>query len=76
MNMDQDLSLTNMSKNKKYLHSYTPKDIASIMDELIQQIQTPDGNKFQSSHVIEDTIFLRVGPQSFIITITEKDRLS
>lgn len=65
-----------MSKNKKYLHRYTPKDIASILDELIQQIQTPDGNKFQSSHVIEDSIFLRIGPQSFVITISDKDNLS
>lgn len=76
MNTVLDLFHTNMSKNKKYLHRYTPKDIASILDELIQQIQTPDGNKFQSSHVIEDSIFLRIGPQSFVITISDKDKLS
>jgi hypothetical protein len=74
--MDQDLYPTNMSKSKKFLHCYSAKDIASILDELIQQIQTPDGNKFQSSHVMDNTVYLKVGPQTFIINISEKNSLS
>lgn len=61
---------------KKYLQKYSSKDIASIINELIESIQTPDGNVFKASHVLEDTILIKVGPQTFIINISEKGKLS
>jgi hypothetical protein len=63
-------------KPKKFIHKYVASDIATVINEYILSLQTPEGENFKSVHILENTVMVRISGQTFIINIEEKDRLS
>lgn len=62
--------------SKKFIQHYKATDIAQIINDFITQLQSTDGDNFKSLHVLSDTVIVKIANQSFIITVTEKDKLS
>lgn len=62
--------------SKKFIHKYYSKDIAQIINDFILNLQSPEGENFKSVHILEDTVMIRIANQTFIISVTEKDKLS
>ena len=62
--------------SKKFIHKYYAKDIAQIINDFILNLQSPEGENFKSVHILEDTVMIRIANQTFIISVTEKDKLS
>ena len=63
-------------KKNKFMHKYYAKDIAQVMNDFLLSLQSPEGENFKSVHFLEDTVIVKIANQSFIITVTEKDKLS
>ena len=57
---------------KKFLTSYVESDIATILNEYISTLQSPEGAKFSVKHVDEGTLIVSCANQVFVINIIEK----
>jgi hypothetical protein len=51
-------------------------DIATVIADYFEQIQSPDGHLFKASHIVDDVLVIKINNQSFIINISEKSKLS
>lgn len=60
-----------MKKNKTHVF-YVESDLATIIDEYMAKLETPDGKRFKSLHSLPNTVMVKVGNQTFIISITDK----
>jgi hypothetical protein len=63
-------------KKTKFIHKYYAKDLAQVINDFMLSLQSPEGENFKAVHFLEDTVMIKIANQTFIITITEKDRLS
>lgn len=60
-----------MKKNKAHVF-YVESDLAAIIDEYMAKLESPDGKRFKSLHSLPNTVMVKVGNQTFIISITDK----
>lgn len=60
-----------MKKNKAHVF-YVESDLAYIIDEYMAKLESPDGKRFKSLHSLPNTVMVKVGNQTFIISITDK----
>jgi hypothetical protein len=66
-----------MAKKKAIVvQRYSETDLIGVIYQHFESIQSPEGAHFNPYQVTNDTLILNIGTQSFIITITEKERLS
>ena len=66
-----------MSKSKnKIVTRYAESDLATLINDRMLEVQSPEGMMFKSLHVYESVVYVRIGNQKFIITVTSEDRLS
>jgi hypothetical protein len=65
-----------MKKPTKILHRFKVSDIATVIADYFEQIQSPDGHLFKASHIVDDVLVIKINNQSFIINISEKSKLS
>jgi hypothetical protein len=65
-----------MAKHQRVLHRFKISDISQVLIDYLDSLQSPDGSKFVTHQVLDDTIVVRIANQSFIISISEKDGLS
>lgn len=62
--------------NKKVRTSYNVEDIASVITDVFIQLESPEGEKFKCVHILNDTVMIRITDKTFIINVSEKDKLS
>lgn len=66
-----------MSKSKnKFITRYSESDLATLITDQMLNVQTPEGAAFKSLHTLPNVVAVRVGNQTFLISITEKKNLS
>ena len=61
-----------MKQKKKFITSYLESDLATILNEYISTLQSPEGAKFTVKHVDEGTLLVTCANQTFIINIMNK----
>lgn len=61
---------------KKYVTKYDPEDIAEIINNLFTQVESPEGERFKTVHILKDTVMIAIQNKTFIINIVEKSKLS
>lgn len=66
-----------MSKQRKpVIERYLEGDIADVIGHHFETVQSPEGARFYSHHTVDGTLILRCGMQTFIITVTEKEKIN
>lgn len=66
-----------MSKSKnKFATRYAESDIATLINDRMLEVQSPEGQLFKSLHTHKNIVTVRIGNQTFLISITEKDNLN
>jgi hypothetical protein len=60
-----------MSKPKAFTH-YTESDVATLIDGYMINLETSEGIRFKSLHATPNTVVIKIGKQTFIISITDK----
>lgn len=65
-------------RNKKPLtkRRFLESDLATLINDRMLELQTGDGVNFKSLHAHPSIVTVRVGNQTFLISITEKVNLS
>lgn len=64
--------------NKKAItkRRFLESDLATLINDRMLEIQTGDGQNFKSLHTYQNVVTVRIGNQTFLISVTEKERLS
>ena len=62
--------------SKKIIYRYKASDIATIVNDFVNTLQSAEGDQFKSVHAVDDTVIVKIGIQTFIINIIEKDNLN
>lgn len=65
-----------MSKKSKVVTRYSESDIATVINDRMLEVQSPEGMMFKSLHTHPNIVAVRIGNQTFLISITEKTNLS
>lgn len=65
-----------LSQNNKVRTKYESEDIAQIIADMFRQLESPEGEKFGVVHILNETVMLRITGKTFIVNISEKDKLS
>ena len=65
-----------MKTDKKVLHRFSTGELAQVIADYFEQLQSPDGYNFRSTTYKEDTVFIKIANQTFIINITDKNKIS
>jgi hypothetical protein len=65
-----------MPTNPKVRTKYESEDIAQIIADMFRQLESPEGEKFGVVHILNETVMLRITAKTFIVNISEKDKLS
>lgn len=62
---------------KKKAHTfYVESDIAAIIDQYLVNLESAEGIKFKSLQATPNTVVIKIGKQTFLISITNKLNLS
>lgn len=61
---------------KKTRINYKESDISTLLSDYLLELMSPDGYKFKTSHDYHNVVTLKVGLQNFVITVTDKSKLS
>jgi|JI10StandDraft_1071094.scaffolds.fasta_scaffold657064_2 hypothetical protein len=51
---------------------YVESDIASIIEQYISSLETPERARFKALQSTPNTVVVKVGKQTFIISVTDK----
>lgn len=65
-----------MATHPKVRTKYESEDIAQIIADMFRQLESPEGEKFGVVHILNETVMLRITSKTFIVNISEKDKLS
>jgi hypothetical protein len=65
-----------MKNSKKVIHRFSPEELAQVIADYFEQLQSPDGYNFKSIVYDEKTIVIKIANQSFIVSVTDKNKLS
>lgn len=65
-----------MKQDKKILHRFSSGELAQVIADYFEQLQSPDGYNFRSTIYNENTLFIKIANQTFIINITDKNKIS
>ncbi len=67
-----------MSKKskEKFITKYQESDLATLISDHFQNVQSPEGAAFKAVHILAGTVMVRVFNQTFIVTVTSKDNLN
>lgn len=65
-----------MKKKSKVAQLYKESDIGTIINERMLELQTLDGENFKSLQTHHNVVTVKVRNQTFVISITDKDKLS
>lgn len=57
---------------KKAITHFRESDVASIINEKLLELQTPEGEVFKSLQSTPNTVVLKIANQTFIISVTDK----
>ena len=63
-------------KKNKVLTKYDPTDIAEIITNMFLNIESPDGVRFKALQTSKDTVIIKINHSTFIINISDKQKLS
>jgi hypothetical protein len=64
-----------MNKPKVFT-KYDAIDLAQLITDFFINIESPEGKRFKAMHLYGDIVTVRINQRTFIINITEKDKLS
>jgi hypothetical protein len=64
-----------MKKNKA-ITKYDSTDIAEIITGMFLNIESPDGVRFKALQITKDTVIIKINYSTFIINISDKQKLS
>ncbi len=66
-----------MAKPKqKFSTLYQESDLASHINDFLLGQQSPEGEAFKCVHILAGTLIVKISNQTFIISITDKNKLS
>lgn len=65
-----------MKNKNKFATRYAESDIATLINDRMLEVQSPEGMLFKSLHTHKNIVTVRIGNQTFLISITEKDNLN
>jgi len=63
-------------KKHKAQTLYVDSDIASIIEQYLSNLETPEGVRFKALQSTPNTVVLKIGNNTFIISVIGKDKLS
>jgi hypothetical protein len=65
-----------MKNKRKCVINYKESDVSTLISDYLLELMSPDGFKFKTSHKYHNVVTLKIGTQSFIITVADKEKLS
>lgn len=65
-----------MKRKPRTVRRFKESDMGSIINDRFLEIQSEDGLKFKSLQTYHNVVTVKIGNQTFVITITDKEKLS
>jgi hypothetical protein len=63
-------------KSKLAVERFDEEEIVSIIGRYFDKIQSPGGKRFYPTHLVDNTMLIEIGTQTFIVTVKDKSNLN
>lgn len=63
-------------KKSKAITAYEESDIATIISDLFSQMESPEGQRFKTVHILDNLVMVNIHNKTFMINVSKKDNLN